>query len=283
MKNDEKILNTSDDEQTPIKEEFRYNEIKDWIDEKELTQDSFWFSICNNYSPNLENFNEKTFNNYLNGKVKSPNIEVLKRIACEMDVSLDYLCYLTEDKENKKEPATKMAYMDELLHELGLTKDLKNALANYNQLNYMDYKYNLNKKKEDIENEQKNYNKILKQLLNTPINTDKGKMTFVELFNKYILQILICTIVKDKNFMETYSDKYYTLAYNINQYQTKKINNKKTNYTFEQILQFENIKELYQQAQNELHNGIDKLLETALKEAFGENTHEQTLLDKFKN
>ncbi|MFR3183130.1 MAG: hypothetical protein ACLTKT_02180 [Clostridia bacterium] len=82
-----------------------------------------------------------------------------------------------------------------------------------------------------------------------------------------MLNLFICMVVYDKTILETFMQNYDKLS-SINVNKTKTIGNADIDMTFDEIFNSPTIQKSYRNAKNELHDSIDKLLETALKETF---------------
>ena len=83
-----------------------------------------------------------------------------------------------------------------------------------------------------------------------------------------MLNLFICTIVYDKTILETFIQNYDKLSSAINVNKTRPIENTDNDMTFDEIFNSDIIQNVYRNATHELHDSIDKLLETALKETF---------------
>lgn len=228
-------------------ETYRVQDIRDWLENNNISHEDFAYKINENYD---------TIKGYLTGRKKKPDIEILKKMANASGMTLDYFLYNSDvnsyDVETQK-----------LQERMGIDKNIKENLYAYKQyigISKMDSKpTNISKK---------DYNDVLDLLSSTKIQTDIGNKTFIELFNSKVLNLLICSIIYDKPFMEIFKNSFNTLSTKINANKTKAIGSNEIDFTFEEILNHLKTEEIYGSTQIKLHNAIDQLLEITLKETF---------------
>lgn len=218
--------------------------IYDYIDNNGISQEKF---------AEIANINDGQLKGILNATTANPPIDVLIKISKTLGVTLDYFCY----------NATENLYENEILDRLGLSHDTAKLLKENNSLKSIK---TTDKKTTDIN--KKDYNAILNLMLSRRIPKGIGSISFMEIFNRNVLNLLICSTIYDETFMESFKDNFAKVSLNVNENKTKPLGNAKIDMTFNEIFNSPNIQNVYRNAKNELHDKIDKLLETALRESF---------------
>ncbi len=228
-------------------ETYRVQDIRDWLENNNISHEDFAYKINENYD---------TIKGYLTGRKKKPDIEILKKMANASGMTLDYFLYNSDVNQYDVET-------QKLEERMGIDKNIKENLYSYKQyigISKIDSKpTNVSKK---------DYNDILDLLSSIKIQTDMGNKTFIELFNSKVLNLLICSIIYDKPFMEIFRNSFSTLSTKINANKTKAIGNDEIDFTFSEILEKVKTQDIYRNAKNDLHDAIDELLEITLKETF---------------
>lgn len=228
-------------------ETYRVQDIRDWLENNNISHEDFAYMINENYD---------TIKGYLTGRKKKPDIEILKKMANASGMTLDYFLYNTDvnsyDVETQK-----------LQEKMGIDKDMRENLFTYKQ--YIGIS-KIDSKPKNVS--KKDYNDILDLLSRVKIQTEIGNKTFIEFFNSKVLNLLICSIIYDKPFMEILKNSFNPLSTKINVNKTKAIGNNEIDKTFDEIFNSPNIQKVYKNTTYELHDVIDKLLETTLKETF---------------
>ena len=218
--------------------------IYDYINSNNISQEKF---------AEIANIGDGQLKGILNATTTNPPIDVLIKISNTLGVTLDYFCNNSVDN----------SYENLILDELGLSHDTAKLLKENKVRQII---RTTDKRKYDIN--KKNYNAILNLMLESKIPNGIGAKSFMELFNQNVLNLLICSAGVDKTFMETFKDDFANLSSCINANKTKPIKSDNIDMTFNDIFNSATIQKVYKNATHELHDTIDKLLETALKESF---------------
>ena len=99
------------------------------------------------------------------------------------------------------------------------------------------------------------------------------------MFAENILNILVCAKINDTTFMELFAESANKLSIEINKYKIQPIGNKNIDSTFQQIVNNSNeIKGLYENTKENLHNAIDTILQNILENEFDAIKPNMTLL-----
>ena len=203
-----------------------------------------------------------TFRQYLSGHIQDVPIEVLKAMANETNVTLDYLCYNDTENNVKKYAQTEMRLWAETVDKI---------IENKPNI------WLLNRGNKPKELSKKDYTAILNLFLDKKIPYNGGKASVIDVFSLNMLNLFICMVVYDKTILQTFMQNYDKLSSAINVNKTKPLGNADIDMTFDEIFNSPTIKNVYRNATHELHDSIDKLLETGLKETFDSFKPNKTL------
>lgn len=231
---------------------FRVDIVKQYMKINSLTYEEFFNNLVKHQELDTD-IENSTFRQYFTGAIQNVDIEILKAIANEIGVTLDYLCY--NDTEND---VKKFAQI-----EMGLWSETADKIIE-NKPNV----WLLNRGIKPKELSKKDYTAILNLFLDKKIPYNGGKASVIDVFSLNMLNLFICTIVYDKTILETFMQNYDKLSSAINVNKTKPTGNTDIDMTFDEIFNSDIIQNVYRNATHELHDSIDKLLETALKETF---------------
>lgn len=231
---------------------FRADYVKQYIKRAGLSYDKFLDNLVENQRLDIY-IDNSTFRQYFSGAIQNVPIEILKAMANEIGVTLDYLCY-----NDTKNDVKKFAQI-----EMGLWSETADKIIE-NKPNV----WLLNRGIKPKELSKKDYTAILNLFLDKKIPYNGGKASVIDVFSLNMLNLFICTIVYDKTILETFMQNYDKLSSAINVNKTKPTGNTDIDMTFDEIFNSDIIQNVYRNATHELHDSIDKLLETALKETF---------------
>lgn len=237
---------------------FRDDLVKEYIKENGLTFGSF----IQRLGEKFEDVNENTFGQYLSGSIKSVDIELLKAMANEIGVTLDYFCYNTDTDLIEKQMHNKLGFTAEMADNFIKNKPRR-------------WLFNAEKRPKEIN--KRDYTAVLNLFLDKKIPTKIGKKSAIDVFSTNMLNLFICMVVYDKTILETFMQNYDKLSSAINVNKTQPLGNTDIDMTFDEIFNSPTIQNVYRNATHELHDSIDKLLETALKETFDSITPNKTL------
>ena len=234
---------------TKLNPNFRADLVKKYIKENGLTYNSF----IERLGKDFEELNDNTFGQYLSGAIESVDIELLKAMANEIGVTLDYFCYNNN-----------INIIDtEIQNKLGLTAETANNIIKNRPNRWL---FNADKRPKDIS--KKDYTAILNLFLEKKIKSGIGKKSAIDVFTGNVLNLFICTVVYDKTILETFKDNFTNLSSTINAYKTKPAGKTDIDMKFTEIFNTPTIQKTYRNATHELHDTIDQLLEITLKECF---------------
>lgn len=240
---------------------FRADYVKQYTKRNGLTYEEFFSNLVEHQKLDTD-IDASTFRQYFTGAIQSVPIEILKAMANETNVTLDYLCYNDTENDVKKYAQT----------EMGLWSETADKIIE-NKPNV----WLLNSGKKPKELSKKDYSAILNLFLDKKIPYNGGKASLIDVFSLNMLNLFICMVVYDKTILETFMQNYDKLSSSINVNKTKTIGNADIDMTFDEIFNSPTIQNVYRNATHELHDSIDKLLETALKETFDSFNPNRTL------
>lgn len=240
---------------------FRADYVKQYIKRNGLTDEKFFSNLIENQGIN-PNLNASTFRQYLSGHIQDVPIEILKAMANETNVTLDYLCFNTNTNDIKQ-------YAQ---NEMGLWAETADKIIE-NKPNV----WLLNRGIKPKELSKKDYTAILNLFLDKKISYNGGKASVIDVFSLNMLNLFICMVVYDKTILETFMQNYDKLSSAINVNKTRPLGNTDIDMSFDEIFNSPTIQNVYRNATHELHDSIDKLLETALKETFDSFNPNRTL------
>lgn len=230
MEIDEKIL-------LPVK--FNYELVDDYLIDKGIKRNVFADYI---------GISESAVSQILRG-LKPPKTITAVRIARYTGISLDLLYGIKTNND-----------IDTILLPNEITDKIKEYLSKETK-NYI--------VKTLKENKENKYKRILNSLFDTKIDGKYGKETFIQMFAENILNILVCAKLNDTTFMELFAESANKLSVEINKFKTTAIGNEKLDLEFQQILDKSNeIKGLYENTKQTLHNAIDTILHNTLENEF---------------
>lgn len=235
-----------------MKPKFRADLVKKYIKENGLNYEKFYNLLVEEQELDIY-IENSTFRQYFTGAIQDISIDVLKAMANQIGVTLDYFCY--NDNVN--------AIEKQIQNKWGLSNETINLLIQYKPTKTI---LTTDSKPKDVV--KKDYNAILNLLLEKKIQLDTGRKTFIELFNAKVLNLLICSIVYDTRFMQNFKENFDKLSLEINKNKTLPIGNTDIDFIFQEIIKSPKIKEMIIDSKNELHKVIDELLENTLKETF---------------
>lgn len=231
---------------------FRADLVIKYKKENNLTYSEL-IGLLSKENESILNINESTFKQYLNGSIKEVPIDILKVMANQVGVTLDYFCYNNDVN----------FYDTQIQDKLGLSEDtMANIIKNKTNRGL----FNADKRPKEIN--KKDYNAILNLLLESKIPMKVGTKSFMDVFNQNMLNLLICSITYDKTFMESFKENFTTLSTKINVNKTKSLGNTDIDMTFNEIFNSATIQKVYRNATNELYDSINKLLKDTLQETF---------------
>lgn len=234
------------------KPKFRADLVKEYIKENGLTYGKFYDLLVQEQELETDVENS-TFRQYFSGAIQDVSIDILKAMANQIGVPLDYFCYNKNVNSYDKQIQDKWGLSNETIELLIQYKPKKTILTT-------------DTKPKDIV--KKDYNAILNLLLEKKIQVGTGKKPFIEMFNTKVLNLLICSIIHDTRFMENFKENFDKLSLEINQNKIQPIGNDDVNFTFQEIIKSDKIDTMLTNSKNELHSMIDKLLENTLQETF---------------
>lgn len=235
-----------------VKPKFRADLVKDYKKKNGLN-DSDIIDLLGLKFENGLDIENSTLRQYLNGQIQKIDIDVLKAMANLVDVSLDYFCYNTDTNDVKQYAQNEMGLWAETADNLIKNKPNRGL-------------FNVNKRPKELS--KKDYTAVLNLFLDKKIPSNVGKKSAIDVFTTNMLNLFICTVVYDKTILETFKENFTNLSSAINVNKTQPLGNDEIDKTFAEIFNSATIQKVYRNATNELHDTIDKLLETALKETF---------------
>lgn len=240
---------------------FRADYVKQYMKRAGLSYDKFLNNLVE--SQNLDIYiDSSTFRQYFIGAIQNVPIEILKAMANETGVTLDYLCYNTDNDLIEKQ----------MLDKLGYTKDMADNFIKNKPDKWI---FNTNKRPPEIN--KKDYTEIFNLFMNKKISYNGGKLTAIDVFTNNMLHLFICTVVNDKNLLEIFKDKFSNLSATINANKNKAIGKNDIDFTFNEIFNSDIIQKEYKKALYELNDCTEKLLKDALKESFDAIKPNETL------
>lgn len=240
---------------------FRVDIVKQYMKINSLTYEEFFNNLVKHQELDTD-IENSTFRQYFTGAIQNVPIEILKAISNEIGVTLDYLCYNDTENDVKKFAQTKMGLWSETADKI--IENKPNVWL-------------LNRGIKPKELSKKDYTAILNLFLDKKIKYNGGKASVIDVFSLNMLNLFICTIVYDRTILETFMQNYDKLSSAINVNKTRQIENTDIDMTFDEIFNSDIIQNVYRNATHELHDSIDKLLETALKETFDSIKPNKTL------
>lgn len=232
---------------------FRADLIYDYMNSKHISQEKF---------AEIADIGVGQLKGILNATTVKPPIDVLIAISNTLGVTLDYFCNNSNENSFEKETLDRIGIPMEIADIFKTYKSHKSILST-------------DKKPKDIN--KKDYNAILNLLLERKIPMKIGAKSFIEIFNQKVLNILICSIVYNTRFVQSFKENFSKLSLEINANKTIAPGNTDIDFDFQEILKSKRIDNMLTSSKNELHSVIDKLLETALKETFDSTTPNKTL------
>lgn len=241
---------------------FRADLIIKYKKENGLTFDDI-LQLLSDIDKNVLNVNGNTFRQYIYGSIKTVPMYLLQAMAKLVGVTFDYFCYNTKVNDIDTEIQNKLGFSIE-------TTD--------NVINNKPNKWLFNADKKPKEISKKDYNAILNLFLEKKIKSGIGKKSAIDVFTTNMLNLFICTTIYDKTLLETFKENFDKLSFEINQNKIQPIGKNDIDNTFTEIFNSPTIQKVYRNATNELHDTIDKLLETILKETFDNIKPNKTLL-----
>lgn len=195
---------------------------------------------------------ESSVRQYIGG-TRTPGMLTAINIAEYTNIPLDLL-FSTKRNENANTD------IDTILLPTEITDNIKEYLSKETK------KYIVKTLKKNKENK---YKRILNSLFDTKIDGEYGKEPFIQMFAENILNILVCAKLKDNTFMGLFAESANKLSIEINKYKTQSIGNKNIDSTFQHIVNNSNeIKGLYENTKENLHNAIDIILQSILENEF---------------
>ena len=240
MEIDEKIL-------LPVK--FNYILVDDYLRDNGIQRNVFATYI---------DISESAVSQILVG-TKNPKVETAVRIARVTGIPLDLLYGIKTTND-----------IDTILLPTEITDNIKEYLSKETK-NYI--------VKTLKENKENKYKRILNSLFDTKIDGEYKKETFIQMFAENILNILVCAKINDNTFMELFAESANKLSIEINKYKIQPIGNKNIDSTFQQIVNNSNeIKGLYENTKENLHNAIDTILQNILENEFDAIKPNKTLI-----
>lgn len=245
-----------------MKPKFRADLVKQYIKDNSLSYEKFYNLIIEKQGLDVH-IENSTFRQYFTGAIQDISIDVLKAMANQIGVTLDYFCY--NDDVNIIDTETQ--------NKLGLTAETANNLIENKPNRWL---FNADKRPKDIN--KKDYTAILNLFLEKKIKSGIGKKSAIDVFTANVLNLFICTVVYDKTILETFKDNFTNLSSTINAYKTKPVGKTDIDMTFNEIFNSPTIQNTYRNATHELHDTVDQLLEMALKECFDSINPNNTLI-----
>lgn len=191
---------------------------------------------------------ESSIRQYIGG-TRTPRMLTAIKIAEYTGISLDLLFGIKPNTD-----------IDTILLPTEITDTIKKYLSNVTK-NYII--------KQLKEHKGQKYGRILKSLYATKVDGEYGKEPFIQIFAESVLNILVCAKLNDTTFMELFAESANKLSVEINKFKIKAIGNEKLDLEFQQILDKSNeIKGLYENTKQTLHNAIDTILHNTLENEF---------------
>lgn len=195
---------------------------------------------------------ESSIRQYIGG-TRTPSMLTAINIAEYTDIPLDLL-FITERNKNTNIDIDKILLPNEITDNIKeyLSKKTKNYIV-----------------KTLKENKENKYKRILNSLFDTKIDGEYGKEPFMQMFAENVLNILVCAKLNDTTFMDLFAESANKLSIEINKYKIQPMGNKDIDSTFQQIVNNSNeIKGLYENTKEKLHNAIDTILQSILENEF---------------
>lgn len=235
-----------------IEPKFRADVVKEYRNKHGLTHEDFLSNLIEHQELDTH-IDISTFRQYFTGAIQNVPIEILKAIANEMGVTLDYLCYNTDTNSVKQ-------YAQ---NEMGFIADTADSFIKYKPKRWI---FETVKRPPDIS--KKDYTAIYNLFMNKKIPCNGGKLSVIDVFTANMLNLFISTVAYDKTILETFKDNFTNLSATINSNKTQPIGKTEIDLTFDKIFNSNTIQKEYKKALHELNDSNEKLLKDALKESF---------------